>query len=146
MCSCGDFILPRYGTEAGTPDEHLAAVIASDGEVYGHHHRFKDHFLRDLLYVRAPAQQIEVVSIEHFLALEPSRQPVKILEQSSWGCGHGLLRWNGDCPCTPGDGRWKRGLREAFDELAVRVDALTESVSQMSYRSIPGRYETTTST
>ncbi len=122
------FVLPRYGLPSEDPVANPAVIIASDGEVYGHHHRFKDHFLHDLLYVRGPANGVEVVSVEHYLALEQSRKPVRIKERSSWGCGHDLLRWNGDCPCTPGDGRWKRDLRAALDRLAQRIDALTGDV------------------
>ncbi len=124
------FVLPRYRQQTENPLQNPAVVIASDGEVYGHHHRFKDHFLQDLLYVRAPAHDIEVVSIEHYLQIEQSRRLVDILEGSSWGCGHGLLRWSGDCACTPGDGRWKHGLREAFDRLADRIDWLTDEVAR----------------
>ncbi len=124
------FVLPRYGAPDGQSLERPAVAIASDGEVYGHHHRFKDHFLHDLLSVRAPAHDLEVVSIEHYLALEPSRLPARIKERSSWGCGHELLRWSGDCACTPGDGRWKRGLRDAFDHLAERVDRSSQRVAE----------------
>jgi hypothetical protein len=123
------FVLPRFHHRSDRPVENPAVVIASDGEVYGHHHRFKDHFLHDLLTARAPAHKIEVVSIEHYLGLEPSRQPVKIKERSSWGCGHELMRWNGDCPCTAGDGTWKRELRRAFNRLAQRMDQETDDAA-----------------
>ncbi len=123
------FVVPRFDAMTSASAFNPAVVIASDGEVYGHHHRFKDHFLQDLLSVRAASRDIEVVSLERYLSLEPSREPVRIKEQSSWGCGHALLRWNGDCPCTPGDGTWKRGLRAAFDRLADRVDMVTEETA-----------------
>ncbi len=118
-------VMPRFNTLPESSRLDPAVVIASDGEVYGHHHRFKDHFLQDLLTVRAPSRQMEVVSLERYLALEPSRVPVRIKQRSSWGCAHELLRWNGDCACTPGDGKWKRGLREAFDRLAALIDDVT---------------------
>ena len=114
------FVMPRFNAVPEGSALNPAVVIASDGEVYGHHHRFKDHFLQDLLSVRAPSRDVEVVSLERYLALEPSRVSVRIKERSSWGCGHQLLRWNGDCACTAGDGDWKRGLRESFDRLAGR--------------------------
>jgi hypothetical protein len=124
------FVLPRRGPAADGLSEHSAVVIASDGEVYGHHHPFKDYFLQDLLYARATQHEIEVVSAERFLAIEPSRLPVAIKERSSWGCEHQLSRWRGDCGCTPGDGSWKRALRRAFDRLAERVDELTDDVAR----------------
>ncbi|MDI3339959.1 MAG: DUF3536 domain-containing protein [Sphaerobacter sp.] len=119
------FVRPRFvDVPAGLGDPLV--LIASDGEVYGHHHPFKDLFLRDLLHVRAGEFGIEPVSLEHFLALNPPRGEVAIRERSSWGCPHELLRWRGDCPCTPGGGAWKAALRAAFDALAERIDALTE--------------------
>lgn len=121
-----NFVLPRF---AGLPDGPAAdpiVLIASDGEVYGHHHRFKDYFLRDLVQVRAPEAGIAVVSLEHYLALNPATLTTAIRENSSWGCPHQLLRWRGDCDCTPGDGRWKATLRAAFDDLAAAIDQITE--------------------
>ncbi|MBX6342345.1 MAG: DUF3536 domain-containing protein, partial [Thermomicrobiaceae bacterium] len=47
-------------------------------------------------------------------------------QRSSWGCPHELLRWRGDCSCTPGDGHWKADLRAAFDDLAAAIDEATE--------------------
>lgn len=124
------FVLPRYDGLTDPESDHPTVVIASDGEVYGHHHPFKDHFLQDLLYLRAPSNHVEVVSLEQYLALESPRRSVAIKNCSSWGCTHGLLRWSGDCPCTPGSGAWKRGLREAFDRLASRIDSHTDDAGR----------------
>jgi hypothetical protein len=120
------FVSPRFTglPESSTLDPII--LIASDGEVHGHHHRFKDYFLKDLLDVRAPEAGIMPVSVEHYLALNPPIHQSGIKESSSWGCAHRLLRWRGDCACTPGDGDWKTELRDAFDDLAARIDAVTE--------------------
>ena len=123
------FVLPRFES-VDREVELPAVVIASDGEVYGHHHRFKDYFLQDLLYKRAPEHGVEVVSAERLLALVHARESVLVKERSSWGCQHQLLRWCGDCGCTPGDGAWKQTLRHAFDRLAERVDELTDDVAR----------------
>lgn len=127
--SAGEFfrrsVAPRFeGLAPGDSDPIV--TIASDGEVYGHHHRFKDYFLRDLLFVRAPNEGVTVTSLERFLALVPAVELANLRERSSWGCAHHLLRWSGDCACTPGDGTWKHALRAAFDRLAERIDRLTE--------------------
>lgn len=119
------YVLPRF-VEVPADSGDPLVLIASDGEVYGHHHRFKDYFLQDLLQVRSQAAGITPVSLEHFLALNPPTREVGIRERSSWGCPHELLRWRGSCPCTPGDGTWKATLRAAFDALAGQIDELTE--------------------
>jgi hypothetical protein len=118
------FVRPRF---AGlSPDADPIVVIVSDGEVYGHHHPFKDYFLADLLNVRAPQAGIMPVSLEHYLSLHSASRPIGIREWSSWGCPDRLLRWRGDCACTPGDGSWKAELRAAFDALAAGIDIVTE--------------------
>lgn len=122
------FIRPRFAGLPPGAGEDPIVLIASDGEVYGHHHPFKDYFLEDLLKVRAPLAGIIPVSLEHYLALNPASRPSGIRELSSWGCPDQLLRWCGDCACTPGDGSWKAELRAAFDELASRVDTVTEQM------------------
>lgn len=101
-------------------------LIATDGEVYGHHHRFKDLFLQDLIESRAAEAGITPVGLEHFLRMNPAAGEVSLIERSSWGCPHDLLRWRGDCDCTAGDGSWKGELRMAFDDLAGRIDELTD--------------------
>ena len=130
------FLEPRFAGPLDAGDGDPIVLIASDGEVYGHHHRFKDYFLQDLLQARAAAAGMTPVSVEHYLALNPPRRPVSIREQSSWGCSHALLRWRGDCDCTPGDGRWKADLRDAFDALAAEVDAITDERAPEAARDV----------
>lgn len=123
------FLKPRV---AGIPEgvsEGAIILIASDGEVYGHHHPFKDYFLQDLLQHRAEAAGLTPVSLEQYLAIQRPAREVGIRERSSWGCAHDLLRWRGDCACTPGNGAWKGVMRETFDALAKRIDAVTEELS-----------------
>jgi hypothetical protein len=59
-----------------------------------------------------------------WLKERPARQAIRIHEQTSWSCHHGIGRWNGQCDCTPGDGVWKRNFRRAFDRLAEELDGI----------------------
>jgi len=54
----------------------------------------------------------------------PPHHWASIREGTSWSCRHGVERWKGDCGCTPGDGRWKGYLRQAFTHLAYQVDKI----------------------
>jgi hypothetical protein len=58
------------------------------------------------------------------LKLHPPQQAVRIRENTSWSCHHGVDRWSGTCACTPGNEDWKAQLRQAFDRLAGELDRL----------------------
>jgi hypothetical protein len=129
-------IAPRL--EIGGPDGRAAMlVIASDGELYGHHQSFRDLFLERLVAPEAliPDRGFDVVALGAALAeTEGDRHPeVLIRERTSWSCHHGLLRWFAECPDVP-DGRWKAPLRQALDRLAGAIDAVTDDVA----RALPG--------
>lgn len=101
-------------------------LIASDGELYGHHQQFRDRFLARLGDGAANQKDIECMYPALWLKNHPPRYRLDIHEKTSWSCHHGVMRWMGDCSCTPGDGRWKYYLRHAFDHLAVSLDRIYE--------------------
>jgi hypothetical protein len=108
--------------EAGAP----LILVATDGELYGHHQRWRDLFLARLTN---PGEDrgFDIVSLGAALEGEDPAllPPVRIADRTSWSCHHGVLRWSGECGCAA-DGRWKGPLRAALDRLAAGVDALTE--------------------
>lgn len=101
-------------------------LVATDGELYGHHQPHRDKFLAHLTEVSAAAHGFEVTSLARHLAAHPPRREVTLIEGTSWSCHHGVERWRGDCPCTEGSGSWKWYLRQALTALAARIDALYE--------------------
>ena len=102
-------------------------LIATDGELYGHHQKFRDLFLDHLLTVDAPASGYELTALAGYLAQYPPRQSMAIRQATSWSCSHGVARWAEGCACTEGDSSWKGPLRRALRALAVRLDDLYES-------------------
>jgi hypothetical protein len=124
-------IAPRL--DAALPDGTAPTiVIASDGELYGHHQRFRDLFLRALVDPPpdAPDRGFDVVTLASMLE-EPEGHPhpeIRIRERTSWSCHHGVLRWGAECPDVP-DGRWKAPLRGALDRLAGAIDTVTEAAA-----------------
>jgi alpha-amylase/alpha-mannosidase (GH57 family) len=99
-------------------------LIATDGELYGHHQPLRQHFLSYLLRIVAPSAGFEVTTLARYLQANPPRREIKLLEPSSWSCFHGVDRWKSDCPCTEGDGQWKGHLRNALNALAARLDEI----------------------
>ena len=124
-------ILARLAGAAGPDGESPLAVIATDGELYGHHQQFRDLFLEHLLNPgpSEPDRGFDLVDLASALD-EPLDQPfrlVRIQERTSWSCHHGVLRWCAECPDVV-DGRWKAPLRFAFERLAAAIDATCEGV------------------
>jgi len=101
-------------------------VIATDGELYGHHKPFRDRFLSHFLQRSAPAYGMSPCSLERYLQACPATKEMEIHEPSSWSCMHGVDRWSVGCACTPGKSHWKDALRRALTHLAERADALFE--------------------
>jgi hypothetical protein len=112
--------LPRAGDELGH--------IATDGESYGHHHRFGDMALAYALELLEAGTDVRLTPYAAFLATHPPTAEARIVSPSSWSCVHGVERWRSDCGCgtAPGGGRWRAPLRAAVDRLAERVDARWE--------------------
>ena len=99
-------------------------LIATDGELYGHHKPWRDKFLSHLITTGAPSYGFEVCTLERFLLLHPATKEVELRVPSAWSCGHGVARWSTGCECTEGDSSWKGSLRNALTHLADSGDAL----------------------
>lgn len=96
--------------------------IATDGESYGHHHRFGEMALAFALEALTARSEPAVVGYEEFAAKHQATWEAEIVEGSSWSCAHGIERWRSDCGCSTGalpgwNQRWRAPLREAFDLL-----------------------------
>jgi hypothetical protein len=125
-------IEPRLASGTLPDDEPPLVVIATDGELYGHHLPHRELFLERLVLPRADGapRGFDVVSLDEAL-LESTGRPLRTIhlaERTSWSCHHGVLRWSADCPCQP-DGRWKGPLRAALDRLAAGIDVATTDVA-----------------
>jgi hypothetical protein len=126
-----DRLAPRCA-EPQPDDEPPVVVIATDGELYGHHQAFRELFLHRLVTPRpdGTADQFEVTSLAKVLREDPARpfRTTSIRDGTSWSCHHGILRWTGPCPCSR-DATWKAPLRAALERLAAGIDSMTERLS-----------------
>jgi alpha-amylase/alpha-mannosidase (GH57 family) len=115
--------LEQSKLEAGQPQ---LILIATDGELYGHHRPWRDKFLSHLINFGAPAYGFEVCTLERYMRMCPATREVELRLPSAWSCSHGIARWDGGCECTEGDSSWKGALRNALENLAKRGDELFE--------------------
>lgn len=112
-------------------DEIQLANIATDGESYGHHHRYGEMALSYCLDSLEKDGDIKLTIYGEFLELNPPDHEVEILENTSWSCYHGVERWKSNCGCNTGGNKgwtqeWRGPLREAFDWVRERFIALYE--------------------
>jgi alpha-amylase/alpha-mannosidase (GH57 family) len=73
--------------------------IASDGETYGHHHRFGDMALAYALHHLESKNIARITIYGEYLSIYPPTHQVEIIENTSWSCPHGVERWRSDCGC-----------------------------------------------
>lgn len=99
-------------------------LLASDGELYGHHQPLRDHFLRHLVNGASSLAGLTSTFPALWLKNYPPKHAISVQEDTSWSCHHGVSRWNVGCGCTSGDSSWKQRLRGAFDHLSRDLDQL----------------------
>ena len=103
--------------------------IATDGESYGHHHRFGDMALAYTLEKLASDPSLRLTNYGEFLEEYPPAAEAEFIENSSWSCVHGVGRWCEDCGCSLSqrpdwNQKWRAPLRKALDLIRRRVDRL----------------------
>jgi alpha-amylase/alpha-mannosidase (GH57 family) len=105
--------------------------IATDGESYGHHHRFGEMALTYALEEIQKNDAAKLTNYGEFLEKHPNEDLAEIVEHSSWSCEHGVERWRSDCGCNSGghpwNQQWRAPLRAALDWLRDRLAPLFES-------------------
>jgi alpha-amylase/alpha-mannosidase (GH57 family) len=100
--------------------------IATDGESYGHHHRFGDMALAYALHHIESNDLAKTTNYGEYLENHPPLFEVQIFENTSWSCAHGIERWKADCGCNSGmhpgwTQAWRGPLREAMNWLRDAV-------------------------
>lgn len=96
--------------------------IATDGESYGHHHRFGDMGLAHAINHIESNGLARLSNYGEYMEKHPPSHEVEIFENSSWSCVHGIERWKSDCGCNSGgyshwDQQWRQPLRKSLDWL-----------------------------
>jgi alpha-amylase/alpha-mannosidase (GH57 family) len=96
--------------------------IATDGESYGHHHRFGDMALAYALEAMEAKGLARLTNYGEYLEKHPPTHEVEIFENTSWSCAHGVERWRDHCGCHTGahpswNQGWRKPLREALDRI-----------------------------
>ncbi|MBM4255380.1 MAG: DUF3536 domain-containing protein [Deltaproteobacteria bacterium] len=112
-------------------DEPQLVHLATDGETYGHHHRFGEMAFTYAMHELERRGLAQVTNYGEYLSLHPPQWEVEIVESTSWSCAHGVERWRADCGCRTGSlpgwtQQWRAPLRAALDWLRAEIDELFE--------------------
>ncbi len=112
-------IMDSYPPVLNTP---ALVNIATDGESYGHHYKFGEMALTWVLEMVNNGQDIELTNYSAFLEKFPPENEIKIIENSSWSCAHGIERWRSNCGCSVSQNArwtqsWRTPLRNGLDWL-----------------------------
>jgi len=132
LLSSGENFLARIEEAFGVSQDGPELVsLATDGESYGHHFKFGDLALAWLFHHLEQRGEIKPTNYGLFLENFPPQDEVRIVENSSWSCAHGVERWRADCGCsvsqTPEwNQAWRAPLREGLDWLADELRGVFE--------------------
>jgi alpha-amylase/alpha-mannosidase (GH57 family) len=135
LLSRGDHLAEKlmgaFDDKRGRPE---LVHVASDGETYGHHHRHGDMALAYALRTLEESGRARLTNYGEFLAMHPPIEEVRIVENTSWSCAHGVERWRSHCGCrTEAHPAWRQDwrapLREALDGLRDALSPLYEKAA-----------------
>jgi alpha-amylase/alpha-mannosidase (GH57 family) len=105
--------------------------IATDGETFGHHHRFGDMALAAALEVVAESDSVRLTNYGEFLEHFPPALEAEIADNTSWSCSHGIERWRSDCGDATGahpgwNQSWREPLRAGLDMVRDDLASIYE--------------------
>lgn len=112
-------LLQGFDEQRDTPQ---LVNISTDGETYGHHHQYGDMALSYALHYIESNNLAQITNYGEYLEKHHPTREVKIVENSSWSCAHGVERWRSNCGCNsnmkPGwQQKWRAPLRISLDWL-----------------------------
>jgi len=127
----GENFASRLLDSFSTLNEDQILNIATDGETYGHHHKYGEMALTYCINHIESNNLAKITIYGEFLEKHPPVYEVEIFENSSWSCSHGIERWRSDCGCNIGENsswnqKWRAPLREAMDWLRDTLIPLYE--------------------
>ena len=116
------------------------AHVATDGESYGHHHKYGEMALAYALRLLEADKTAKLTNYGSFLEQFPPEYEAEIVDNTSWSCVHGIERWRSDCGCNGGKAGWNQAwrapLREALDELRDALVPMTEQEGAKLFKDV----------
>jgi len=144
LLNSGDNFANRLlGEFASVPDTQVTGHlihVATDGESYGHHHKYGEMALSYALHLIEQGDVASLTNYGEFLEKFPPAFEAEVVEDSSWSCAHGIERWRSDCGCNSGhptwNQKWRGPLRDALDWLRDAATDLALSTAPAIYHDL----------
>ncbi len=124
-------LVGNAGVETANGDRPRLSHLATDGETFGHHFKGGEKVLAHAIDAIKAGGEAQLTVYGEFLERFPPVEEVRVAENTSWSCPHGVERWRSDCGCTggrleEGSQAWRTPLRDALlwlrDEVADRYE------------------------
>jgi alpha-amylase/alpha-mannosidase (GH57 family) len=117
----------------GSADTVQLSHVATDGESYGHHHKYGEMALSYAMHWIEDNGHATLTNYGEFLEKFPPEWEAEVVENTSWSCVHGVERWRSNCGCNGGkpglNQQWRAPLREALDFLRDTTAPLAEALA-----------------
>lgn len=132
LSNAGQWVTRMLRRPAGPrADGPRLVSIATDGETYGHHHKFGEMALARAITDLRHRKGVTVENFASFLSRHPPAHQMKLVEPTSWSCSHGVERWRSNCGDRVNGEKypsqaWRTPLRGGLDVLAAGLHALFE--------------------
>jgi alpha-amylase/alpha-mannosidase (GH57 family) len=121
--------------------DHAQIVhVATDGESYGHHHKYGEMALAWALKFIEEQKGIKLTNYGEFLEKFPPAWEAQIIEDTAWSCSHGVERWRSDCGCSSGragwNQQWREPLRQSLDWLRDTVAPMVHELGSQLFKDV----------
>ncbi|GGH03427.1 DUF3536 domain-containing protein [Silvibacterium dinghuense] len=130
----GESFAKRLLSGFNDPSRPQLVHVATDGETYGHHHRYGEMALAFALRWISTGEHARITNYGEYLERFPPLSEAQIVENTSWSCAHGVERWRSNCGCNSGhpgwNQLWRQPLREALDWLRDTVAPLVRTLAE----------------
>jgi alpha-amylase/alpha-mannosidase (GH57 family) len=130
LLDSGDNLAGRLRAGFKDSDQTQLIHVATDGESYGHHHKYGEMALAYALQLMEQDPAVRLTNYGSFLEQFPPEFECEIVDETSWSCEHGIERWRSNCGCNGGKAgwnqEWRTPLRQALDELRDAIAPTTE--------------------
>ena len=140
LLDSGDNLVARLKAGFKEGAQPQLVHVATDGETYGHHHKYGEMALAYALRLLEQDKTVKLTNYGSFLEQFPPEFECEIADNTSWSCPHGIERWRSNCGCNGGkpgfNQAWRAPLRKALDELRDAIEPLTEQLGSSLFRDV----------